>query len=87
MYPIQLRSTARWLLAALLALFLLWLALPRLLGLAAEHWLTIPGLETLHIDIEKVSAGHARLREVRAIYHSDGGHQFQITLRNIVFDY
>lgn len=82
-----LRRAARWLLAVLLGLFLLWLALPRLLGLAAERWLDIPGLEALHVDIEKVHAGQARLREIRAVYLSTGGHRFQIALHDIALDY
>lgn len=87
MYPVQFRSAARWLPAVLLVLLLLWLALPRLLGLAAERWLDIPGLENLHVDIENVGAGHARLREVRAVYTSAGGHRFQIALHDIGVDY
>ena len=87
MSPIRMRRTWRWLTAVLLALFLLWLALPRLLGLAAEHWLDIPGLETVRVDIENVSTGHARLREVRAVYRSSGGHRLQIALHDIALDY
>ena len=87
MYPVQFRSAARWLPAVLLVLLLLWLALPRLLGLAAERWLDIPGLENLHVDIENVGAGHARLREVRAVYTSAGGYRFQIALHDIGVDY
>ncbi len=87
MIPIRLRRAARWLLAALLVLLLFWLALPRLLGLAAERWLDIPGLEALHVDIEKVGAGHARLREVRGVYNSAGGHRFRIALHDIAVDY
>jgi len=71
----------------LLGLLLLWLALPRLLGLAAEHWLAIPGLETLRVDIEQVGGGHAHLREVHAVYHSAGGHRFRIVLHDVAVDY
>ncbi|MBK7424308.1 MAG: hypothetical protein IPJ48_15185 [Propionivibrio sp.] len=84
MYPVQFRSAARWLPAVLLVLLLFWLALPRLLGLAAERWLDVPGLENLHVDIENVGAGHARLREVRAVYTSAGGYRFQIALHDMV---
>ena len=81
------RRATRWLLAATLAFLLLWLALPRLLGLAAERWLAIPGLTALHVDIETIGAGHASLREVRAAYRSAGGHALQMTLRDIKLDY
>ncbi len=84
---IHLRSVARCLLAVLLALLLFWLALPRLLGLAAEHWLDIPGLQALHVDIESVGGGSAQLREVRADYHSTGGHRLRIVLHDIAVDY
>jgi|GEM_PF-3822286 hypothetical protein len=57
MSPIRLGSAGRWLLVVLLALLLLWLALPRLLGMAAERWLAIPGLEGLQVEIDKVGAG------------------------------
>ena len=87
MHQIRLRSLAHWLLAVLLGLLLLWLALPRLLGLAAEHWLAIPGLEALHVDIEKVGGGHAHLREVHAVYHTAGGHRFRIVLHDVAVDY
>ncbi len=87
MSPIQLRRSWRWLLAVLLALFLLWLALPRLLGLAAERWLDIPGLETALVDIENVGTGQARLREVRAVYRGSGGRRLQIALHDIAVDY
>lgn len=87
MYGINLPRAARWLLAVLLGLLLLWLALPRLLGLAAEHWLDIPGLEAVHVDIEKIDAGQARVREIRAVYLSAGGHRFQIALHDIALDY
>ena len=87
MSPIQLRSAARWLLALLLVLFLLWLALPRLLGMAAERWLAIPGLEGLHVEVDKVGAGHARLSEARAIFQSASGHRFLIAVHDISLDY
>ena len=87
MHQIRLRSLVHWLLAVLLGLLLLWLALPRLLGLAAEHWLAIPGLEALHVDIETVGGGHAHLREVHAVYHSAGGHRFRIVLHDVAVNY
>ncbi len=87
MSPIRLGSAGRWLLVVLLALLLLWLALPRLLGMAAERWLAIPGLEGLQVEIDKVGAGHARLSEARAIYQSAGGHRFRIAVHDIALDY
>ena len=87
MHQIRLRSLVLWLLAVLFGLLLLWLALPRLLGLAAERWLAIPGLEALHVVIEKVGGGHARVSELRAVYRSAGGHRFKIALHDVAVDY
>ena len=77
----------RWLLAVVLALLLLWLALPRLLGFAAERWLAVPGLTGLHVDIAILGSGRASLREVRATYRTSGGHVLQMTLYDIKLDY
>jgi hypothetical protein len=87
MHSTRFRSIAQWLLPVLLGLLLLWLALPRLLGLAAEHWLDTPGLEALHIDIDEVGGGQMHLHEVRAVYLSAGGHRFQFVLRDIELRY
>lgn len=87
MHPIHLPRVARWLLAVLLGILLFWLALPRLLGLAAEHWLAIPGLESLHLEIETVGGGHAQVSELRAVYRSAGGHRFQFALHDVAVDY
>jgi hypothetical protein len=87
MYAIKLPSVARWLLAVLLALVVLWLALPRLLGMAAERWLTVPGLEALQVDVDRLGAEGARLREVRAVYQSAGGDRLRIVLRDIEVAY
>ena len=87
MHQIRLRSLVHWLLAVLFGLLLLWLALPRLLGLAAEHWLAIPGLDALHVDIETVGGGHAHLHEVQAVYHTAGGHRFRIVLHDVAVNY
>jgi hypothetical protein len=87
MHSTRFRSVARWLLPVLLGLLLLWLALPRLLGLAAEHWLDTPGLEALHIDIDEVGGEQMHLHEVRAVYLSAGGHRFQFVLRDIELRY
>ncbi|HRI93490.1 MAG TPA: hypothetical protein PLS93_17835, partial [Accumulibacter sp.] len=85
--PAYRRRAAPWLLAALLALLVLWLALPRLLGMVAERWLTIPGLQALHVDVDQVGAEDARLREVRAVYQSPGGDRLRIVLRDIAVGY
>jgi len=66
---------------------LLWLVLPRLLGLAAERWLNIPGLEVLHVEVKDVGAGHARVSELRGVYQSSGGYRFGIALHDITLDY
>jgi hypothetical protein len=87
MRPIHLPSVARGLLIVLLGVLLFWLALPRLLGLAAERWLAIPGLEALHVDIEKVGGGRAQVSELRAVYRSAGGHRFRIALHDVGVDY
>jgi hypothetical protein len=87
MRPIHLPSVVRWLLIVLLGVLLFWLALPRLLGLAAERWLAIPGLEALHVDIEKVGGGRVQVSELRAVYRSAGGHRFQIALHDVGVDY
>ena len=73
--------------AVSLALVLLWLALPKLLGLAAERWLNIPGLQDLRVDIEQVDSGQARLRELSAVYYSPGGDRIQFVLNGIDVDY
>jgi hypothetical protein len=70
-----------------LVLLALWLALPRLLGLAAERWLAVPGLQALRVDVESVGTGQGRLREVRADYLSAGGHRVRVALHDIVVDY
>lgn len=80
----------RWAGALALILFLLlalWLSLPRLLGLAAERWLAVPGLQALRVDVGSVGADQGRLREVRADYLSAGGHRVRIVLHDIVVDY
>ena len=63
----RLRIAAYGLSALALAALLVWLFLPRLIGLAAERWLNIPGLETIHVDIASVNSGQAHLREVRGV--------------------
>jgi hypothetical protein len=75
------------LLALLLVSFAFWLALPRILGLAAERWLAIPGVESLRVDIDEIGAGQARLREVRAVYRSLGGHQVSASMHGIALTY
>ena len=83
----RLRIAAYGLSALALAALLVWLFLPRLIGLAAERWLNIPGLETIHVDIASVNSGQAHLREVRGVYHSAAGDRFEFVLRNIDANY
>ena len=87
MIPIKLRNATRLLIVAVLALLLFWLALPRLLGLAVEHWLSIPGLDVVRVDFKDVGTGHARMSELRAVYNSSGGHRFGIALHDVTLDY
>ena len=87
MFPIRYRKGAAWLLGALGVLFIAWLALPRLLGFAAEHWLPIPGVEDLRVDIATIGSGRVKLNEVRGVYRSAGGSRFQLALRDVVIDY
>lgn len=74
-------------LVLLLALFLLWLALPRLLGIAAERWIDVSGLQELHVDIERISTTQAHLRELRATYESPGGQRYQLALHDLELSY
>lgn len=91
MAPIRSLSVAQRLLVALLflvlILVLLWLALPRLLGMAAERWLAIPGVEALQVDIDEIGARRARLRELRVTYHRAGGERIQIAMHDVALDY
>ena len=87
MFPTRYRKGAAWLLGALCVLLLVWLALPRLLGFAAEHWLAIPGIEDLRVDIAEIGTGRVKLNEVSGIYRNAGGSRFQAVLRNVVIDY
>ena len=70
-----------------LVLFILWLALPRLLGLAAEHWLSVPGVSSLRVDIARIGTGKTHLREISGIYRSASGHRIRIVLRDIAVAY
>lgn len=76
-----------WPLIAALTVLLFWLALPRLLGLAAQRWLHVPGLAVERLDIAAIGAGQANLRELRAVYCSAGGQHFRIALHDIAVDY
>ena len=87
MYPTRHRKAAFWLLGVLCLLFLIWLSLPRLLGLAAERWLKIPGVESLRVDIAEVSTGHLKLRELQGMYQSTDGDRLQIALKDVAIDY
>ena len=87
MFPIQHRNAAFWLLGALCVLLLIWLSLPRLLGLAAERWLQIPGVESLRVDVAEVDTGHLKLRKLSGVYRSANGDRLEITLKDIAVDY
>ena len=82
-----LRIAAYGLLALVLFLGLLWLALPRLLGFAAERWLRVPGLETQALDVASVGPQQLRAREVRGVYHTAGGDRWAFTLHGVDVDY
>ena len=81
------KRSALGVLLAAITVCALWLLLPRILGLAAEHWLDIPGLESLRVEVDQIGAGQTRLREVRAVYRSAGGHQFTASMHDIVLGY
>lgn len=87
MISLHRKRTILGLLALAATLWMSWQALPRVLGLAAERWLDIPGLESLSVDIGEIGATQARLRKVRAVYHSAGGHRFTTSLHDIVLGY
>lgn len=86
-------TASRWkrgalgVLLAAITVCALWLLLPRIIGLAAEYWLDIPGLESLGVEVDEIGAGQARLRELRAVYRSAGGHQFTASMHDIVLGY
>ena len=87
MFPTRYRTTASWLLGALCVLALIWLSLPRLLGLAAERWLQIPGVESLRVEIAEIGTGQLKLRKLSGVYRSAGGDLLQIALKEITIDY
>lgn len=64
-----------------------WLALPRLLGFAAERWLAIPGVAALRVDIGAIDARHASLHELAAIYTTPGGDRLRVALHGVDIDY
>ena len=76
-----------WLLGTAFALMLVWLALPRLLGMAAERWLAIPGVESLRVDVAEVEASRLTLRELRGTYRGAGGDRLEFTLDDVAIDY
>lgn len=87
MPPFPWKRASLCLLAILLVSFACWLALPSILGMAAERWLAIPGVESLRVDIDEIGAGQARLREVRAVYRSARGHQVSASMHDIALAY
>lgn len=87
MHPFPWKRASLWLLAILLVSFAFWLALPRILGLAAERWLAVPGVESLRVDIDEIGTGQARLREVGAVYRSASGHLLSASMHGITLAY
>ena len=55
------------------ALLALWLALPRLAGLAAERWLDLPGVSGLAVRIESVTWREIRIASLRFRYELAAG--------------
>lgn len=74
----RLRIAAYGLSALALAALLVWLFLPRLIGLAAERWLNIPVWKPSTFDIASVNSGQAHLREVRGVYPQRSRRPFQV---------
>ena len=87
MLPFRYRKTAIWLLGAAVALTLVWLALPRLLGMAAERWLAIPGVESLRVEVAEVGANRLTLRELRGTYRGTSGDRLEFALDDVAIDY
>ena len=90
MLPFRHRKTAIWLLGAAFALTLIWLVwftLPRLLGLAAERWLAIPGVESLRVEVAEVGASRLTLRELRGTYRGTGGDRLEFALNDVAIDF
>ena len=87
MLPFRYRKTAIWLLGTAVALTLVWLALPRLLGMAAERWLAIPSVESLRVEVAEVGAGRLTLRQLRGTYRSAGGGRLEFALDDVAIDY
>ena len=90
MLPFRHRKTAIWLLGAAFALTLIWrvwFTLPRLLGLAAERWLAIPGVESLRVEVAEVGASRLTLRELRGTYRGTGGDRLEFALDDVAIDF
>lgn len=87
MFPIRSRKTAAWLLGIAGALFLFWLALPRLLGQAAERWLAIPGVDALHVDVTAVTSDRLTLRELSGVYRGSGGARLHFAFGDVSVEY
>ena len=83
----QWKRTTLVLLAATMVVWVFWLFLPRALGLAAERWLDLPGLESLRVEIDEIGVSRMRLREVTAVYRNPGGHRFRVALHGIALYY
>lgn len=87
MLPFRHRKTAFWLLGTAFALTLVWFTLPRLLGMAAERWLAIPGVESLRVGVANVGGSRLKLREVRGTYRSTGGDRLEFALAEVAIDF
>ncbi|MFT3847564.1 MAG: YdbH domain-containing protein [Propionivibrio sp.] len=87
MFPIRYRKAATWLLGAVCALALVWLALPRLLGAAAERWLAIPGIDGLSVDIAEIGIDRLQLRELQGSYRTRTDDRLDFALAEVAIDY
>ena len=87
MLPFRHRKTAFWLLGAAFLLTLVWFTLPRLLGLAAERWLAIPGVESLRVEVAEVGANRLTLRELHGTYRGTGGDRLEFALDDVAIDF
>ena len=85
------RRAFKFALALAMLLVALWLALPRLLGVAAERYLVnagiFPGVSALRVDIASIDAKHGALREFAATYTTPGGDVVHFELHDVDIDY
>ena len=85
------RRAFKFALALAMLLVALWLALPRLLGVAAERYLVntgiFPGVSALRVDIASIDPKHGALREFAATYTTPGGDVVHFELHDVDIDY